>query len=79
MSSSLARIPAAALRFKRVPTSTSMVFRRGVRAGGPGYTGVPLDYTNKTALKIKFIAFFGSGFALPFIATYYQMWKSGNA
>ncbi|CAL1697757.1 unnamed protein product [Somion occarium] len=36
------------------------------------------DKNKKAAFTAKFLAFTGIGFSVPFIATYYQLWKSGS-
>ncbi|KAG8878957.1 hypothetical protein FRB97_002053 [Tulasnella sp. 331] len=38
---------------------------------------MPFDYRNKKMFAVKMVAFLGTGFAIPFIAAYYQMHKGG--
>ncbi|KAG8990233.1 hypothetical protein FRB94_011342 [Tulasnella sp. JGI-2019a] len=37
---------------------------------------MPFDYRNKRTFAVKMVAFLGTGFAIPFIAAYYQMHKN---
>ncbi|GAA5965850.1 hypothetical protein JCM8115_003025 [Rhodotorula mucilaginosa] len=36
----------------------------------------PFDQTNGTKLAVYMVAFFGGGFALPFVASAFQIWKA---
>eukprot|EP00127_Corallochytrium_limacisporum_P000939 Clim_evm23s33 gene=Clim_evmTU23s33 len=55
-----------------------------VRRGGdigkeiPG-SNLPFDVHNKVAFSIKFWTFVSVGFAVPFIAFKFQMWKKGGS
>ncbi|KAH9943036.1 uncharacterized protein BXZ73DRAFT_97099 [Epithele typhae] len=37
---------------------------------------VPFNYSNKTAFGAKVFVYLATGFAVPFVAAYYQMSKS---
>ncbi|KZT58797.1 hypothetical protein CALCODRAFT_516553 [Calocera cornea HHB12733] len=52
---------------------------RGVHFENTVYNNMPFDYRNKTTFAIKLIAYLGTGFALPFIAAWYQLRKSAGA
>ncbi|KAI0065029.1 hypothetical protein BV25DRAFT_1822131 [Artomyces pyxidatus] len=67
------------LRLAPLRAPASRIMTRSVQTSAKPYNGVPFDYTNKRALAFKFIAFWGGGFAIPFIAGYYQLRKSGGA
>lgn len=55
--------------------TTSAVRRSSPNDGVPG-KNLPFDISNKTLLTLKFMIFFGSGFAIPFIAVRHQMLKA---
>ncbi|EIN04089.1 hypothetical protein PUNSTDRAFT_55690 [Punctularia strigosozonata HHB-11173 SS5] len=45
------------------------------------YDAVPFGYRNKKAFRIKYVAYLGTGFALPFVAVGYQLhnWAGSSA
>ncbi|XP_012274171.1 cytochrome c oxidase subunit 7C, mitochondrial [Orussus abietinus] len=54
---------------------TSAVRAAHHQSGGIPGSNLPFSITNRYKLTAYFILFFGSGFALPFIAVRYQMLK----
>ncbi|GBE85671.1 hypothetical protein BKA93DRAFT_755296 [Sparassis latifolia] len=54
---------------------------RSITASGPhtAHKNMPFSYSNRTAFRSKYIAFVSTGFLLPFIAGYWQLWKSSRA
>ncbi|KAJ6616845.1 hypothetical protein B0H10DRAFT_2035933, partial [Mycena sp. CBHHK59/15] len=42
------------------------------------YNNMPFDYSNSRKFAIKFFAFTGFGFALPFVAVGWQWYKPGG-
>ncbi|XP_043467420.1 cytochrome c oxidase subunit 7C, mitochondrial-like [Leptopilina heterotoma] len=55
--------------------ATSAVRKSSPNDGVPG-KNIPFNIENKSLLTLKFMIFFGSGFAVPFIALRHQMLKA---
>ncbi|XP_051170890.1 cytochrome c oxidase subunit 7C, mitochondrial-like [Leptopilina boulardi] len=55
--------------------TTTAARRSSPDDGIPG-KNLPFSIENKTALTIKFMIFFSSGFAIPFFAVRHQMLKA---
>jgi len=65
----LARAPRLAARSAR---SNMLVQSRGMHGE---YKHIPFDYDKKVPLAIKTFLFLGTGFSIPFVASYYQLSK----
>ncbi|KAH9946710.1 hypothetical protein B0H21DRAFT_386333 [Amylocystis lapponica] len=57
----------------------SLPTHKGVRWAHVHYDNMPFTYKNRAAFRAKYLAFVGTGFVIPFVAVYYQLWKSGGA
>ncbi|KAJ3485121.1 hypothetical protein NLI96_g5176 [Meripilus lineatus] len=53
---------------RRIPRQATLQVR-----SAHGHSPMPFNYSNKRAFTAKFLAFTGVGFALPFIASYWQL------
>ncbi|KAG8732159.1 hypothetical protein FRC11_000357 [Ceratobasidium sp. 423] len=53
--------------------------RRSMHVDNVIGNNTPFSYQNKAAFAFKTIAFLGTGFAIPFIATFYQVSKNTGA
>lgn len=78
MSSSFTRLPTALTRLSHAPHHAAVIHKRLLSTGSKKYSGIPFDYSNKRALALKFIAFWGGSFFIPFVASWYQLQKSGG-
>ncbi|KAF8605161.1 hypothetical protein BDV93DRAFT_522028 [Ceratobasidium sp. AG-I] len=56
-----------------------VVGRRSMHVDNVIGNNTPFSYKNKAAFAVKVTAFLGTGFAIPFIATYYQISKAQAA
>ncbi|KAI0052479.1 hypothetical protein FA95DRAFT_1675167 [Auriscalpium vulgare] len=65
-----------AARTLRLAPRTALLATRSIQT--KPYTGMPFDYSNKRSFGIKFVGILTTGFAVPFIASYYQLWKAGS-
>ncbi|KZO93294.1 hypothetical protein CALVIDRAFT_540274 [Calocera viscosa TUFC12733] len=52
---------------------------RGLHVENTVYNNMPFSYRNKTAFGVKLGLYLGTGFALPFIACWYQLRKSAGS
>ncbi|KAI0723438.1 hypothetical protein C8Q76DRAFT_794378 [Earliella scabrosa] len=50
-----------------------------VRSMHGEYKHIPFDYDKKGTFGVKVVAYLVSGFAIPFVAAYYQLSKSAGA
>ncbi|KAI0919951.1 hypothetical protein AcW1_002925 [Taiwanofungus camphoratus] len=50
-----------------------------LRSGHTAYNNFPFSYKNKKTFGVKYVIFCGTGFALPWIAVWWQLHKSGGA
>ncbi|GAA6022838.1 hypothetical protein JCM10207_001419 [Rhodosporidiobolus poonsookiae] len=64
---------AATRQAVRAPTPAA---RRAFHVDNVINNTTPFDQTNGTKLAIYMIAFFGGGFATPFLASAFQIWKA---
>ncbi|KAF9263180.1 hypothetical protein L218DRAFT_959484 [Marasmius fiardii PR-910] len=72
MSTSLSRIT-----LRPISRSLAQACRKSVHTyATPSH--LPFDPTNKRAFAMKFIAYVGTGFALPFVATYWLWHRPGG-
>ncbi|KAH7344588.1 hypothetical protein B0J17DRAFT_712249 [Rhizoctonia solani] len=53
--------------------------RRSMHVDNVIGNNTPFSYQNKAAFAFKVTAFLGAGFAIPFVAVFYQVGKSKGA
>jgi len=69
----------ASLRPSARLANRAVVQRRALHVENTVYNNMPFSYRNKPAFAIKLVLFLGTGFALPFVAAWYQLRKAGAA
>ncbi|KAK9896055.1 hypothetical protein P389DRAFT_74011 [Cystobasidium minutum MCA 4210] len=57
-------------------TRRCLTVRRAIHIENKVYQNMPFDYRNRRAFGVKLVAFLGTGFALPFVAVWFQQSKS---